>query len=242
VLEQPVVEWPVDLELERAQGVGDALDGVGLAVGEVVRRVDAPGIARARVGRVDDAVEDRVAQVDVGRRHVDACAQHPRTVGELAGAHPPEEIEVLLDRAVPPRRRAAGLGQRPAVLPDLLGGQVVDIGVAVPDEVDRPVVELLEVVRREVEVLAPVEAEPADVRLDGVDVLLLLLQGVGVIEPQVTSAAVLVGNAEVQADRLRVADVEVAVGLGREARDDRVVPPVTQVGGHDLADEVAPIG
>ena len=47
------------------------------------------------------------------------------------------------------------------------------------------------------------------------------------------------GDAEVQADRLGVADVEVAVRLGREARDHRRVPAAAQVVGHDLADEVA---
>jgi hypothetical protein len=39
-----------------------------------------------------------------------------------------------------------------------------------------------------------------------------------------------------------VADVEVAVRLGREARDDRLVPALAQVGGDDLADEVAAFG
>ena len=49
VLEEPVVERPVVLELERADRVRDALDRVGLAVREVVGRVDAPGVARALV-------------------------------------------------------------------------------------------------------------------------------------------------------------------------------------------------
>ena len=71
--------------------------------------------------------------------------------------------------------------------------------------------------------LAPVESEPAHVGLDRVDVLLLLLDGVRVVEAQVAAAAELLGDAEVQADRLGVPDVEVAVGLGREARDDRLV-------------------
>jgi hypothetical protein len=56
--------------------------------------------------------------------------------------------------------------------------------------------------------------------LDGVDVLLLFLLGVGVVEAQVAGAAVGLRQAEVQADALGVADVQVAVGLGREARAD----------------------
>jgi hypothetical protein len=58
-----------------------------------------------------------------------------------------------------------GLGQRAAVLADLLAGEVVDVGLAGSDQVLGPLVELLEVVRGVVEVLAPVEAEPAHVAL-----------------------------------------------------------------------------
>ena len=158
VLDQPVVERPVGLELERAERVGDALDRVRLAVGEVVGRVDAPGVARPRVRRVHDPVQHRIAQVDVRRGHVDPGPQHPRAVRELARAHPREQVEALVDRPVAPRRVAARLRQRAAVLADLVGRQVVDVGEAGPDEVDGPFVELLEVVGRVVEVVAPVEA------------------------------------------------------------------------------------
>jgi hypothetical protein len=68
-----------------------------------------------------DAVEHRVAHVDVRRRHVDLRAQHVRAVGELAGAHAAEQVEVLSTRAVAVRAVAARLGQRAAVLADLVG-------------------------------------------------------------------------------------------------------------------------
>ncbi len=219
-----------------------ALDRVRLPVREVVGRVDAPGVAGPRMGGVHDPVEDRVAHVHVRRGHVDPRPEDARAVGELAGAHPREEVEVLLDRPPPPGAVRAGLGERPAVLADLVGGLVVHVGLPGPDQVDRPVVQLLEVVGRVVEVLAPVEAEPADVRLDRVDVLLLLLHRVRVVEPEVAAAAELLRDPEVQADRLRVPDVEVAVGLGREARDDGADAAGADVGGDDLADEVAALG
>jgi hypothetical protein len=66
----------------------------------------------------------------------------------------------------------------------------------------------------------PVEAQPLHGVDDGVDVLLLFLLGVGVVEAQVADAAVVARQAEVQADALGVADVQVAVGLGREAGAD----------------------
>ena len=203
VVDEPVVERPVVLELQRADRVGDALDGVGLAVGEVVGRVDAPGVARARMLRVEDPVQDRVAQVDVRRRPCRcgraarelrrgtrrrACARRgrgsPRPAGPARGCSRPGSVK------------------RAAVLADLVGREVVDVGLAGPDEVDGPLVELLEVVGGEVEVLAPVEPQPADVGLDGVDVLLLFLHGVRVVEAQVAAAAELLGDAEVEADRL----------------------------------------
>ena len=72
--------------------------------------------------------------------------------------------------------------------------------------------------------LAPIEAEPAHVALDGVDIFLLLLGRVGVVEAQVAVAAELLGDAEIEADRLGVADMEIAVRLRRKAGDDALVP------------------
>ena len=99
----------------------------------------------------------------------------------------------------------------------LLLVQVVDVCLALLDEVDCEVVELVEVVGGEVEVLAPVPPEPADVFHDAVDELLLLLGGVGVVEAHVAASAVLLGQPEIEAHGLGVADVKVAVGLGGEA-------------------------
>ena len=66
------------------------------------------------------------------------------------------------------------------------------------------------------------------------------LVGIGVVEAQVAAAAELLGDAEVEADRLGVADVQVAVGLGRKARHHARVPAGIEVGLHDVADEVLP--
>ena len=218
--------------------MGHALDRVRLPVGEVVGGIDAPGITGARVRRVEDAIQHRVAHVDVARRHVDPGAQHPGAVGEFPGAHAAEQIQVLLRRPVAMRAVAAGLGQGAAVGADLVGGQVVDIRLAGPDQVFGPIVKPLEIIGGEVEMLAPVEAEPADVPLDGLDVLQLLLDGVGVVEAQVAAAAELPGDAEIQADRLGVADMEVPVGLRRKAGDHGPDAAGGHVGADDVADVV----
>jgi hypothetical protein len=67
--------------------------------------------------------------------------------------------------------------------------------------------------------MLPGEAQPLDRVEDGVDVFLFFLLRVGVVETHVAAAGVVSGQAEVQADRLGVADVQVAVRLGRKTGD-----------------------
>jgi hypothetical protein len=55
---------------------------------------------------------------------------------------------------------------------------------------------------------------------DRVDVFDVFGDRVGIIEAKVADATVVRRNAEVQADRFRVPDMKVAVGLGREPRGD----------------------
>ena len=88
-------------------------------------------------------------------------------------------------------------------------------------------------------VISPAVDQPAHIGNDGIDVLHLLLGWVGVVHAQVALAVVLTRDAEVQADRFRVADVQVAVGLGREARDDLRVFAGCDVRGDDVADEIS---
>ena len=189
VVHRPVVERPVILELQRAERVRDVLDGVRDGMRVVVHRVDAPRVARTVVRRVPDAVDHRVAQVDVRRRHVDLRPEHLGAVFELAVAHPLEQVEALRDRPVAPRALAARLGERAAVFPDLLGRQLVHVGLARLDEADRVVVDLLEVIGRVVEPILPVEAEPVNAVDDRVNVLDVFLGRVRVVEAQVAGAA-----------------------------------------------------
>ena len=100
LLDVPVVQRAVILEFQRADGVGDLFDGIALPVREVVHRVDAPFIAGAVMFGVQDAVHHRVAQVQVGRRHIDFGAQGAGAIREFAGAHALEQIQVLFHRAV----------------------------------------------------------------------------------------------------------------------------------------------
>ena len=126
------------------------------------------------------------------------------------------------------------------MLADFVGRQVADVRLAVFDQLDRPIVELLEVIGRVEQPIFPIAAQPADVVDDRIDVLLLFLGGIRVVEPQVELAAVFLREAEVQADALGVADVQIAVRLGRKPRmHAAAVLAGGAVGVDDLLDEVA---
>ena len=185
-----------------------------------------------------DPVHDRIAQVEVRVVHVDLRPQGAAALGELARLHSPEEIEVFLHRAVPvgaflPAPDVA------AVLRHLLGRQVIDVGFAVANELLGPLVELVEVVGGVELAPFPVGAEPADVFADGIDVLLLLGGGVGVVVAQVELPAILHGQSIVEADRFRVPQVQVAVRLRWEPGvDASAEPPALVVFFDDFLDEV----
>ena len=190
--------------------------------------------------RAPDAVERRVAHVDVGRRHVDLRPQRVGAVLELARAHPPEQIEVLRDRPVAVRALAPGLGQRAAVLAHFVGRQVVDVGQALLDELLGPAdtAARSSPTRR---YSRSSQSNPSQCTSSVIASTYSTSSLAGFVSSnrRLHLPAELQRDAEVQADRLRVADVQVAVRLGREARVHApAVLPGLQIVGDDGPDEV----
>ena len=105
-----------------------------------------------------------------------------RAVAELAFAHAPEQIQILCDGSVPVSGRPPRLGHRTSEFPDLFLARAVHVGEARLDQLDRVLVQALEVIRSEMEVVSPVEPEPMDVLLGSADVELVLRFGVRVVE------------------------------------------------------------
>ena len=65
---------------------------------------------------VQNAVHDRIAHIEVRRRHVDLGAQDAGSVGKLAFVHALKKVEVLFYFAVAMRTLIAGLGESAAIL------------------------------------------------------------------------------------------------------------------------------
>ena len=215
----PVIQRAVRFVFQRAEGVCHALDGILDRVGEVVHRIDAPFVPRLMMRNVQDTVKRRVAHVDVRGCHVDLRAERAAAIRELAVLHAGEKVEVLLHAALAPGGVFAGLSQRAAVFAHLILCEIVHIGHALFDELHGKLIAGVEIFRTETQ-LVPVKAEPVDVVLDRVDVLHILLGGVCVVKAQVAFAAELFRHGKVDEQRFRMADVQIAVRLGREARLD----------------------
>ena len=226
--DEPVVQRAMDLVFQRAQRVGHALDGVLHGMLEVVHGIDAPLSAGAMVRMAVDAVHGRVAQQHVGRGHVDLGAQHAGALFELAVLHALEQVEVLLHRAVAIGAVHAGPGQRAAIDAHFLGRLVVHVGNAAADHVAGDLIELSEEIGREMQ-LVPLVAQPFDVGLNALDEGGFLLGGIGIVKAEIALSAVLLGNAEVDAQRLGMADVQIAVRLRREARAHMVETTVGKI-------------
>src|SRR5439155_13910645 len=63
---------------------------------------------------------------------------------------------------------------------------------------------------------------------------------IGIVEAQMAFSGKFLRDAEVERDRLGVADVQIAVRLRREAGDDQAVLLGVEIGLDDVANEVAP--
>ena len=167
------------------------------------------------------AVDDGVAHVDVGRRHVYLCAQHLGAVGIDARLHLAEELQVLLHAPVPVWRGSARLCKRAAGGGYLLGGEVAHVGVAVGYILFGYFVKLIVIVGGKHQSVV-LEAEPFKRLYDGVNILVVLFCGVGIVHAEVDFSVILFLHAEVDGERLYMADVQVAVGFGRKADFDFV--------------------
>src|SRR5262249_28457901 len=111
LIEIPVIEWTMIFKLQRADGVGDALNGIALAMRPVVHGINAPTIARTVMLGVQDPVHDGIPHVDIWRRHVDFGAQGARAVRKLPVLHAREEVQILLDASITVRTVLPWLGQ-----------------------------------------------------------------------------------------------------------------------------------
>ena len=197
----------------------DALDRVLNGVSKVVHGEDAPCCTLSVVLNVADSVKNGVAHVEVAACKVNLSSQCVLTVFKFAVFHALEKVEALFDRSVAVRRNC-GNADVAAVCLKLFCVKFADVCKTFFDELYSDFVSLLEVVAAVEEAVVPVKAQPVDIFLDSIYVLCIFLFGVCVVHTQVAKTVVLLCTAEVDDKSLAVANVEIAVGFGRETSVD----------------------
>src|SRR5207247_425942 len=141
-LDVPVIQRPMDFELQCTDGMCDAFNGVRLAMRIIVHGINTPVISGTMMTRMENAIHDWIAEVEVGGVHVDLGAERSRAVGELARLHAAEQVEACFHRPIAVRARLAAL-YIAAGFRDLVSRQVVDVSLAVLDQLLGPLVELI---------------------------------------------------------------------------------------------------
>src|SRR3954471_24633044 len=87
-------------ELQGTNAVGDPFEVIAQAMGEIVERINAPGVAGVMVGDMANAVEQGIAQPDIRRSHVDLRAKAASAVRKFTGLHAREQVEIFRHAAV----------------------------------------------------------------------------------------------------------------------------------------------
>ena len=176
----------------------DILYGVALSVGVVVHRINAPFVTRTVMACVLDPVEERITEHHIWMRHIYLRPEHLFAVCINSVTHFAEELEVFLYAAIAVRTLNTGLVNGASPLGNFLLSLVIDIGESPFDKILGPLIKLVEIIGS-VALLFPLETEPLDVLLDGVNVFHVFLDRIGVVIAEVGLAAVFLGKAEIYA-------------------------------------------
>ena len=213
-----------------------------VVVGEIKTRDKHPNADKLSVCTVDvGSVHGGVRTIVCGAHNCDAGNRVPVALpgAVLPGDFKIKQSKIFFRRTITERRVHPWLRDGPASGRNRLSVLIVDIGHTFADEHLRPLVQLLELVRRVTDLTIPRKAQPLEILLDPVHELSVFGDRIGVIETKVAGATELGSKAEVQTDRFCMADVQVPVRLRRETGShDPTVSTRRYVALHLVTDEV----
>ena len=202
-------------KLKSADGVCDTFEIVRLSVCEVIHRVCIPFVSCAPVFHVQYTIHERVAQVHIGRSHVNLCPEHHLPGLHLSRVHLFKEAEALFRRSISERGVRARCGGCAFLLRYGFCRLFIDVCPAVLYAPYGKVPQVLEIVRG-IDQFSPFEAQPLYVVLDGFDIFRVFFLRIGVVHTQVADASKLLCHAKVHGYGFRMSYVQVAVRLWRE--------------------------
>ena len=205
------------------------LDGVLNGMRKIIHGVNAPGVPRIVMAHMGHAVDDRVAHVDIGGSHVDLGTKHLLPILIFALLHLLKETQIFLHAPAAVRALLAGSIEIPAVLPDFLSRQVTDKGLALLDQKDGTFIHLFKIIGGKEKPVLKIRSQPLHILYNGLHKLRLLLGGVGVVKAQIKLSAVFLCQAVIQQNGLCMPDMQITVGLRREAGLHMIIYALRQI-------------
>src|SRR5690606_12425806 len=129
-----------------------------------------------------------------------------------------------------------------AVFPRLLRRQIAHIGEPLFDQMHRPKIKLIEVIRGVAHSAIPRETQPLHIALNGTNIFFVFFFRVGVIKAQITSTAKFRRQAEIEANGFGVTYMQVAIGFRWKARDDFLMHTCVQILANNLLEKMGRLG
>ena len=101
--------------------MGNTFQGVRLAMGKIVVRVNAPFVAGLVMTDLTNPINNRVAQIDVWRGHINFRPQHFAALIKLTVAHSLKQCQVFFWTAIAERTITARLGKGATIFSGFIG-------------------------------------------------------------------------------------------------------------------------
>ncbi len=112
LIDEPVVQWPVNLKFEGAERVCDTFKIITLAMGKIIHRVYIPFIACTVMLSFNYPVNYGITHMHIGGSHVYTGPQYTTSLFKFTLIHPVKQIQILGDRPFPERTLSSRLGRR----------------------------------------------------------------------------------------------------------------------------------
>ena len=151
-----------------------------------------------------------------------------RPFRELSRLHPAEQIQVLFHTAVSPWALLTRLCQRSAVLPHLLGRQIVHIRQTLLNQDLRKLIQLI-IIFGCIKQMIPLESHPTDVLHNRIHIFCIFLRRIGIIKAQIASAAILDCRTKIDADCLDMTNMHISIRFRRKSCNNLAVHALRQI-------------
>src|SRR5680860_1868655 len=131
--------------------------------------------------------------------------------------HSFEQFQIFFDGTISMWTIMSRLIRRSLLSRHFLGGLTVDVRFSILYQHNRPIVELLEVLRG-IPFGIPSVSEPFDVFFNCVNIGLLFFDRIGIVKSQVYRRIIPQTQSEIKTDRTGVANVQITIGLWRKTK------------------------